>query len=208
MSVDLKCGMADFPEGMFPLIVSTSEKLIRYLWQDRLDVFKQIALESWSTAGTEFFRQHCTLATEDDALLGVLIAYDGVTYGEISAPTAQIAARHLPDPLARHMVGVLRQSRYLNPAIPSSAYYINYIAVAPEAQGKGVGRALIEAAMEQATGSDCRSVDLDVDATNAAVKFYERLGFTVLTETRVPAIDAALGEDHRKFRMTIEVDRT
>jgi ribosomal protein S18 acetylase RimI-like enzyme len=53
------------------------------------------------------------------------------------------------------------------------------------ARGAGLGRALVEAAIERAAARECRRIELDVNEQNtAALAFYERLGFT--TEPKPP----------------------
>jgi ribosomal protein S18 acetylase RimI-like enzyme len=52
--------------------------------------------------------------------------------------------------------------------------------VAPEAQGRGIGRALVEHHLAQAAADGDRAVWLEhYDRNDAAAGFYERLGFTV-----------------------------
>ena len=53
------------------------------------------------------------------------------------------------------------------------------------ARGSGLGRALVNAALERATARGCRRMELDVNEQNsAAIAFYESLGFT--TEPKPP----------------------
>ncbi|MFZ2360463.1 MAG: GNAT family N-acetyltransferase [Anaerolineae bacterium] len=53
------------------------------------------------------------------------------------------------------------------------------IAVAPDAQGKGVGQALVRAFLVEAVRRDLRQVDLTTDQDNndAVNRFYQNLGF-------------------------------
>lgn len=56
--------------------------------------------------------------------------------------------------------------------------YVDVLVVAPEAEGRGMGRALLRHAEEWARRYGCREVVLDVFATNEdAIAFYERCGF-------------------------------
>lgn len=58
--------------------------------------------------------------------------------------------------------------------------YIDFLVVAPEAEGSGVGRALMLHAEEWAKVHDCLEVCLDVFADNAgAARFYEKCGFRI-----------------------------
>lgn len=53
------------------------------------------------------------------------------------------------------------------------------IAVLPEAQGKGIGQALVQAFLAEAARRDLRQVDLTTDRDNneATNRFYQNLGF-------------------------------
>jgi ribosomal-protein-alanine N-acetyltransferase len=57
--------------------------------------------------------------------------------------------------------------------------YIQTIAVAPTAQRRGIGEALLTELLDEAARRDCPHVDLEVRADNdAAIRLYERHGFT------------------------------
>lgn len=56
--------------------------------------------------------------------------------------------------------------------------YVEILVVSKDAEGQGVGRALIEFAQQWGREHGCLEVVLDVFASNAsAIAFYERLGF-------------------------------
>lgn len=58
--------------------------------------------------------------------------------------------------------------------------WINYLAVAPDLQGRGLGRAMLARAEEMLRGVGCAKINLQVRTTNRRViSFYERLGFRV-----------------------------
>lgn len=76
------------------------------------------------------------------------------------------------------------------------------LAVAPEAQGRGVGRALVEACIAMARTSGRRAISLSTRPSMvAARRLYERLGFV-----RDPAHDWELapGEWLRGYRLELE----
>lgn len=57
--------------------------------------------------------------------------------------------------------------------------WINYLAVAPECQGLGYGRAIMQAAEERLRAAGCPKINLQVRSTNAGViTFYKRIGFS------------------------------
>jgi ribosomal protein S18 acetylase RimI-like enzyme len=61
-------------------------------------------------------------------------------------------------------------------------WYLSYIRLEPEWQGKGIGAELVRGVMEEAAKRDT-PVDLDVLKMNPAKRLYERLGFRVTGET-------------------------
>ena len=58
--------------------------------------------------------------------------------------------------------------------------WLNYVAVAPEAQEQGFGREIVEAAIAALRARGCPKINLQVRASNAAVMaFYQQLGFII-----------------------------
>lgn len=92
---------------------------------------------------------------------------------------------HLPEhflvaELDDRLVGYLR---LVQPVLQPSGTHVRQIqglAVAAEARGRGIGRRLIEAAVEESRRQGARKLTLRVLAGNApALRLYERTGFTV-----------------------------
>lgn len=74
-------------------------------------------------------------------------------------------------------------------------FYLDFLFVAPEAQGMGLGRLLIDAVEDHMRQSGHRRLMLESDAN--AVGFYKSLGFAVLTErdsTMIPGLRIPLME--------------
>lgn len=58
------------------------------------------------------------------------------------------------------------------------AAWLDEVYVDPARRGEGIGRQLVEAAMQVARDSGCIALDLEVDAGHeAAERLYERIGF-------------------------------
>jgi len=65
-------------------------------------------------------------------------------------------------------------------ALPERANELTYIAVAPAAQGAGIGRALLGAFTEASRSAGYRSIELTTETDNRhALALYERSGFAV-----------------------------
>jgi ribosomal protein S18 acetylase RimI-like enzyme len=79
---------------------------------------------------------------------------------------------------------------------------IHKIYVLPDAQGKGIGRKLIEKAIEIAQEKKIGNVILNVNRFNKAVSFYQKLGFNITSEVNIDIGKGYLMED---YIMKIEV---
>ncbi|AHG48747.1 GCN5 family acetyltransferase (plasmid) [Rhizobium leguminosarum bv. trifolii CB782] len=77
----------------------------------------------------------------------------------------------------RKVLGIalgIRQRRHAGPVI-----YLDELSVLPEAQGRGIGTALLSAVFETAKAEGCNSVWLVSQREGALSKFYQRCGFAV-----------------------------
>ncbi|WP_229051701.1 GNAT family N-acetyltransferase [Aeromicrobium sp. Leaf350] len=127
---------------------------------------------------------------DDEALVDV----DDATWGPWSSPVERpdrATRSSFVDPdddRTEHLVAVVDDAvvgyvglRAVGPS-PSHDHVlqISGFGVTPSAQGRGVGRALVEAALERARGRGARKVTLAVLGHNAvARRLYERCGFEV-----------------------------
>jgi ribosomal protein S18 acetylase RimI-like enzyme len=75
---------------------------------------------------------------------------------------------------------VLPAARTLFPPVAARAFYISRVAVAPDARGRGVGRALVSRVMDIQRDRGVEGFCLDVSADNeAALRAYRALGFRI-----------------------------
>lgn len=124
---------------------------------------------------------------DDAALLAIDVATWSPDVSPAPTPTrdAFFDEGHTPDGyLVAEVDGVVSGyvSLHQNVPLPSHAHVleINGLAVAPAAQGRGVGRLLVEAAVTHAAGRGARKVTLRVLGPNeGARRLYERCGFVV-----------------------------
>lgn len=111
--------------------------------------------------------------TQDSVLLADTIAN---VYGNIDLWLAEPRrCLHLKACVAGRLAGVVLVKDHWN---------LCSLFVAPESQGGGIGRALVEAASAACAGRSPRSALL-LNAAPGAVGFYERLGFVARESTQV-----------------------
>jgi len=71
----------------------------------------------------------------------------------------------------------------LEPNYPDAGYLrMHKIYVLPEMQGKGIGRALLNHAIDLCFDLDLTSIHLNVNRFNKAVEFYKNTGFNLIEE--------------------------
>ena len=106
-----------------------------------------------------------------------------------AAPLAALHAASFPDPWdAKAITDLLATpgtfafhapDGFVMARIAAGEAEILTLAVAPDARGKGLGRALLQAAINQARGDGATTMFLEVGADNPAARaLYASLGFT------------------------------
>ena len=126
--------------------------------------------------------------SDDDALREIDLATWGPANSPAPPPPAEEPFFSERNPLTDHLVAELDGAVVgyvkLQQTVPIPSHEhvltINGLAVAARAQGRGVGRALIEAAIARATRLGARKLSLRVLGPNAgARRLYEACGFEV-----------------------------
>lgn len=126
--------------------------------------------------GTTGSYENCWIAEQGGRPLGVLHAY----------PMDALADDPPDELVPEERLAVVEPFDYLDPHAAGS-YYINIVAVQPEAQGKGLGSALIHHARGEAVGRGFATLSLIVFEENQrALRLYQRLGFAEVT--RYPSV--------------------
>jgi [ribosomal protein S18]-alanine N-acetyltransferase len=111
-----------------------------------------------------------------------LVALEEATFDHDLVSRAQYR-RHLDSDSARVLIASANHRRFLGTALVffrkgSRVARLYSIATLPEARGKGVGTALIEATEAAARQRRCQALRLEVRTDNeAAISLYERLGY-------------------------------
>jgi ribosomal protein S18 acetylase RimI-like enzyme len=85
------------------------------------------------------------------------------------------------------------ENNYLNKNVTR----LHKIYILPEAQGKGVGKVLIEKVTAIAKENQSEVISLNVNKYNKAVSFYKKIGFVVASEEDLDIGNGYLMEDYK-----------
>jgi ribosomal protein S18 acetylase RimI-like enzyme len=138
----------------------------------------EIIARAYLQSGHTLSYEHVTFAERDGTIVGMVSAYTGEQHSGFSEePLRQAAGKS-----ARRMRVVRTLCaplwRILE-SIPDGDFYLQSIAVDPEARGAGIGSALMDHVEECARAAGSRRLSLDVSAKNeGARRLYARLGMT------------------------------
>jgi GNAT superfamily N-acetyltransferase len=66
------------------------------------------------------------------------------------------------------------------------AYRLHKLYLLPSTQGKGYGKALLQAVIDKVSAAGISKLDLNVHRHNPAKSFYDKMGFKVLYEADIP----------------------
>lgn len=170
-------------------------------------LLERLVTASWTTPDTLFCAACTTALVADGELLGIELGFAGPNFAAFKTNLAALA----PGLIERgevsydELVGLTTRARkasYLNAAVPDDVYYLHALAAFPQYRGKGVGKALLAAALGRARKAGYRELQLDVLADNPAVGFYQANGLEILSEVRSPE----LSRDHNfpsEYRMAV-----
>lgn len=80
-------------------------------------------------------------------------------------------------------------------------FKLHKLYVQPEIQGKGIGKALVEAALDEAFEGGGRLLRLNVNRQNKSVQFYLKMGFRIVGEE-----DLSIGDNYFMNDFVMERD--
>jgi ribosomal protein S18 acetylase RimI-like enzyme len=172
-------------------------------------LLERLVAVSWPRPETLFCAACTTAIIEDGDLLGIELGFAGPNFYAFKENLAALAQDLMAqgeasyEELAGLMVRAGKAS-YLNAHIPDDVYYLHALAAFPRHRGKGLGKALLQAAIARARAQGFRELQLDVLADNPAVSFYLAMGLSILAEIRSPE----LSRDHgfpSEYRMAVSL---
>ena len=202
--VTLHAATADDKRSAAPLLYDCAPHLFSHLTQGDYDLAIEHFELQWSSPKGYFPHTCATIARAHDVLVGLELGMDAQEHDENRAAGERNARAFFNDVQYQHLqLEVVQYLAFLFPPIPDDAYYVQNLATTPEVRGRGVGRVLLENAFDQAKHKGYSSCHLDVVHTNPAVRFYQRMGMRVVSESRVTQLEKAGIPPH--YRMVMEL---
>ena len=124
-----------------------------------------------------FSYEHTFFADFNDEKAGMLLGYDWKAKRRENIQTGLMILRFSGWDFFAKIDTYLKFNRTVG-SLWAEEYYISNIATYENFRGKGVGKALMGSAEEEAQKCGCRKVVLDVEEENlSAIMFYKKLGF-------------------------------
>ena len=178
-------------ERAVDLIWATGASSYDYQFGPGRDLFDLFVGAAWTRPRTLFSHSEATVTTEDGELVGLEIGYSGRDWYGLKEPLRAISKDLLEEGRTsierlREMGKRSHQASYLNAFVPESAYYVLALSVSESQRGRGLGRRLLERAIESARREGYRELQLDVLSDNPAVDFYRAMGLECVAETVAP----------------------
>jgi ribosomal protein S18 acetylase RimI-like enzyme len=167
------------------LMFDTDPHLFGYFFGGDQELALRYFGAQWRQERSLFSYSHCTVAVAHGALLGIELGYDAKTQADVTRDTGRYAAQILTPEQMSHLREAMSYVPFLIPPVPNHTYYVMHLASARDARGRGVGAELLAAAFDRARRNGYRTCHLDVASDNPAVRFYQRMGMEMLSESRV-----------------------
>lgn len=156
-------------------------------------LLERVVAASWARPDTLFAAANVTAVFDGGDLAGMEMGFEGPNFYRFKDNLAALAGEMISSGIVafEELSGLAERAEiasYLNAHVPEGVYYIHALATPDRHRGRGVGSALLRAAIERARAAGYRELQLDVLADNPAVVFYQAHGLGILSEARSPYI--------------------
>ncbi len=198
--ITLSPARADQAEDAARLVYETDPHLWDCFFPGDFGLFLAFLARQWREERSLYSHTNAVAAIAGGRLVGLELGYDRERLDRISADTVRLAREILSPGAFRRYAEIGGYTRYLMPPVPNRAYYVLFLATDPGVRRKGIGETLLTGAFERARGQGQEACHLDVAGDNPAVRFYQRLGMEILSESRVLPLEERGVPSH--FRMT------
>ncbi|MCC8117535.1 MAG: GNAT family N-acetyltransferase [Bacteroidales bacterium] len=132
--------------------------------EEYVELFSRLAAREDS----QYSYLNALVALDEDKVIGVIVGYDGAKLAMLRQAFIDMAAQDY---------GIVFDKPFADETEPGE-FYLDTLAVKPEARGRGIGRALLSAMVDRAHKEAGKPAGLLVDKKNdRARRLYEAVGF-------------------------------
>jgi len=160
------------------------------------DLFGQsigIALEKLFCHPSNLFSfNHVNIAEVEGKVAGMILGYDWRIKREEDLKTGFLLLKHTRFELMKNIGVIIKFNKKIG-RLPRCAFYISNLAVYPPYRRRGVGKSLMELAVERAKRLGDSIIILDVEReNNPAINLYRKAGFKIQEEFSINLIKRVL----------------
>lgn len=146
----------------------------QFIGEDDLQKANAFLAHFIAQENNQYSYQNIFVVEENDAILGQISMYDG---GRL---------KELRQPIWDKIKADLGEDYWAEDETQAGEIYIDTFAVSPLAQGKGIGKQLLQYAIDEVVVKQKKVLGLLVDKENPdAKRLYERIGFKVVSDIRI-----------------------
>ena len=150
-----------------------------------------IIRHAWRGDGTLYSHETASVVMDGSTMAGIEIGYAGEEFYARRDATAGAAAEAMKAGAVsfEDLTAIAEKAdkaSYLNAWVPPDVYYLMALAVPESQRGRGIGKALLQRAIDRARASGYRALHLDVLSDNPAVGLYTAMGLICVAETIAP----------------------
>lgn len=190
------------------LMWETDPAIFAFIYGD-LPVWRRLFRQEWTAPCSTQQDDETRVALLGDRPVGLVNSFAGAEITPRFAATLTRQLANLGAQEARQVQAAFEAMEWLFPRVPDDALYILNIVVTPEMRGQDLGRLLIAEAVAKAQRLGLRSVHLDTASDNPAVRFYTRVGFRAVVESRAMSLpDGITLPAHLRMVMDVQASTT
>jgi len=185
------------------LLWETDPEIYRFMFRD-LQVWRRLFPQEWTAAFGTSQAVETRVALDGNRVVGLINSFAGREVAPRFVTTMGRLLAALDPDAGRQLTAAFDAMEWLYPHVPDDALYILNLVVAADMRGQDLGRRLIAEAVAKARRSGLRAVHLDTAVGNPAVKFYHRVGFRAVVESRAMSLpEGVVVPNH--FRMVLDI---
>lgn len=156
------------------LIYLTGPDLFLYMFGKKA---KDVLSYLFQKGDNLFSYEHCNIAEADNEISGMVLAYKYEVIEKESKSTGRLIIKYYGSGFIFRVINLIKLGRIISD-LNKEDYYISNLAVFDKYRGYGVGKRLIDFAIEEAKRLGKSQLALDVETDNKnAISFYHHLGF-------------------------------